>query len=184
QSGLGDLATPFGALDATADPVPVFVAERERAKRRAARHPDDHEAARRVAHTRMVLVAACYGNLARFDPAQGGGEKPGPWCWPPLPSSVAAATRCMGALIDSDLRDAGGACIDYDTDGGIFTASPHGGETIDLGDGRHARTPSYATLDAILARYDVLSADGGPCFTITRGDDSAPSLALCLGPKR
>jgi hypothetical protein len=184
QSGLGEIATPFGALPADEDPVPALVAERERCKRRAAAHPADYEAARRVASVRMFLNTLVYGNPARVDPLADGGGKPGPWWWAPLASCVSAAARCMGAVVEADVRDAGGALIAYDTDGGLVTASPHGGETVDLGDGRHARALSYAELDTILAGYDALSADGGPWGTVTRGNQTAPSLALCRGPKR
>jgi hypothetical protein len=184
QSRLGDLVTPLGALPADEDPVPVLIAERARLKRHLQRHPDDPEARRRAAHIRMFLNTMVYGNVTRFDPLAGSGAKPGPWCAPWLGASVAAATRCVLALVEADVRDPGSTVICRDTDGGIVIASPNGGEQVGLGDSRHARALSYAQLDAILAGYDALAIGGESFFTIVRGTADAPTFALSLGPKR
>jgi hypothetical protein len=64
-----------------------------------------------------------WGNPARFDPAKSGGERPGPFCWPPLASTVAAGCRCLMALAQAEV----GPAWYLDTDGAILPFAADGG---------------------------------------------------------
>jgi len=92
QTGLRPVMVPGGILHPDRDPVLTLVRLRREAK--AARD-------RRMAVLiRVVLNAMVYGNPARFDPDGTGGERPGPWCFPPLAATVAAGSRCLMAMAE------------------------------------------------------------------------------------
>lgn len=177
QSGLTAVSVPGGRLDPDGDPAVDLVRLRAEAKGRG-----DLENVRRAEMLRVLGNALVYGLLAQFNPAHGGGEQPGPWCWPPLAATVTAGARCLLALLDADVRDAGGAVVCRDTDGAVVTASPDGSE-VDLGDQR-VRALSWAELDAVAAGYDALSVDGGRFWSDERGSVDAPLCAVSFGPKR
>src|SRR5439155_7603054 len=136
---------PGARLDPKADPAVDLVGMRANAKRSGG-----VEGTRRAAMLRVLTNGLTSGNFARFDPRGASGEKPGPWCWPPLEATITAAGRCVLSLLEADVRDAGGAVVYRDTDGAIVAASPNGDETIDLGDDRCVRALAWAELDAVL----------------------------------
>jgi hypothetical protein len=74
------------------DPAVALVHRRLRAKARG----DE----RLAAQLRVVVNALVYGLAARLDPQPDGTERPGPWAWPPLASTVTAGTRLLIGLAE------------------------------------------------------------------------------------
>jgi hypothetical protein len=175
QAGLRPVEVCGIRLDPDADPILELVRRRDEAKAVG----DE----RRAAMLRVFNNALVYGLFGEFDPTPDGGERPGSWCWPPLSAIVAAAGRCVLALLEADVRDRGSAIVARDTDGGIVLASPEGGE-VDLGDGRLDRVLSWAELDELLASWNALAIDGGEFWSVERGTPEAPLQAISWGPKR
>lgn len=68
-----------------------------------------------AAHLRVLVNSLVFGNFARFDPelkkvgsAWQRSERPGPWNFIPIASSVTAGCRLLIALLDRMVSDAGG----------------------------------------------------------------------------
>jgi hypothetical protein len=93
------------------------------ALRRQARAAGDE---RLVTLLRVVINAMVYGNPARFDPDGHGGERPGPWCFPPMAATVAAGSRCLLAVLEAEVRIRGSVLAARDTDGALLVASSDG----------------------------------------------------------
>ncbi len=114
---------------------------------------------------RVVVNALCSGILARFDDTGEGewvgaiGERPGPWCFLPIASSVEAGSRLLLAVLDRLVRDRGGVVAYRDTDSSIVPATRDGG-TLTLSDGSTVRQLSWAGLHEVLALFDALSVFG------------------------
>jgi hypothetical protein len=116
--GLTQVQVPGGLLRPDDDPVVRLVA-----LRRQARAAEDE---RLVTLLRVVINAMVYGNPARFDPDGRGGERPGPWCFPPMAATVAAGSRCLLAMLEAEVTVRGGVLAARDTDGALLVASPNG----------------------------------------------------------
>jgi hypothetical protein len=72
---------------------------------------------------RVLVNAMVYGNPARFDPDGHAGERPGPWCLPPLAATAAAGSRCLLAMLEAEVRLRGSVLAARDTDGALVVAS-------------------------------------------------------------
>jgi len=115
QRGLRTIQVLGAELDPRNDPAVILGRRRRQAKVQGEK--------RRADALRSVMNAMVWGNPARFDPAAGGSERPGPWCWPPLASTVSAGSRCLMALADVGVGPAGY----LDTDGAIVPLLTGGG---------------------------------------------------------
>jgi hypothetical protein len=164
QAGLRSTELLGARLCPGRDPTPRLVALRTKAQDGGSRECD-----RRADALRGVANALTYGNLARFDPA-GDSERPGPWCWPPLAATITAAARCVLALAEADLAEAGLGVICRDTDGVVVSPTDH--------------RDDLRALDEILDRWNRLAIDGGRFWTITRGTPESPVHVVSFGPKR
>ncbi len=111
QEGLRAIEIPGAPLLPEHDPVVTMVQ-----RRRLAKAEGD---ARLAAAIRVITNAMVYGNFARFDPDPVHGERPGPWCFPPIAASVAAGCRALLALFDAGVCARGGIVPYRDTDGAI-----------------------------------------------------------------
>ena len=176
QSGLRAVRIPGGLLRPEDDPVVPLVR-----LRRWAKTVGDH---RLAALLRVLLNAIVYGNAARFDP-DGDGERPGPWCFPPLAATVAAGARCLLAMAETEVHALGGVIAARDTDGVLFPASPDGG-TIRSASGDPARILSWSEASGLLAHFDRLDpfGDGEPFWSIDREASGHPLWAVVWGRKR
>jgi hypothetical protein len=115
---LQEVRVPGALLRPDQDPVVTLVTLR----RRAQAVGDE-----RLATLLHVLInAMVYGNAARFDPDGHGGERPGPWCFPPLAATVAAGSRCLLAMLEAEVSIRDGVLAARDTDGALLVASPDG----------------------------------------------------------
>jgi hypothetical protein len=163
QRGLRAVRVLGAELDTLDDPAFVLGRRRRQAK--------DQGEKRRADALRSVMNAMVWGNLSRFDPIADGGERPGPWCWPPLASTVTAGSRCLLALAEADLGPVGY----LDTDGAIV-ACRHTDGTGDGGD-----EVEEGQLTNWLSGFDPLATFGdGTCPWEVR----AEGTALVFGPKR
>jgi hypothetical protein len=115
QRGLRTVQVLGSELDPRNDPAVILGRRRRQA--------NDQGEPRRADELRSVMNALVWGNPARFDPMTGGGERPGPWCWPPLASTVSAGSRCLLALAEIGVGPAGY----FDTDGAIVPLELTGG---------------------------------------------------------
>ncbi|MHB8671601.1 MAG: hypothetical protein ACYDAD_13765 [Acidimicrobiales bacterium] len=170
QEGLRPARVPGGLLRPDCDPIPTLARLRRRAKA-----PGDLRIADLL---RVLMNALVYGNLARFDPDDDG-ERPGPWCWPPLAASVAAGCRCLLAMAEAGVRARGSVIAYRDTDGAIIPCSAEGGW---LGsDEDRLRILPRAEPDALLAGFDQLDpfGDGEPFWQV-----EAEGTVVVWGPKR
>jgi hypothetical protein len=116
--GLKRVPVPGALLRPDHDPVVTLVA-----LRRQAQSVGDERLATLI---RVLVNAMVYGNPARFDPDGHGGERPGPWCFPPLAATVAAGSRCLLAVLETEVRLLGSVLVARDTDGALLVASPNG----------------------------------------------------------
>ena len=167
-------------LDIADDPGVALVRLRDRAKARG----DD----RLAAHLRVVVNTLVYGNVVRTDTrpgARGVDEVTGEWCFPPMASTVTAASRLGLGLAEHLVNSAGGTVASRDTDGLLLVSSPGGG-TVRLADGREVGAVSWATLDKLLARFDRLDpfGTGQPFWKVAREHEGRPLHGLVLGLKR
>ena len=119
QDGLFSVEIPGALLDPRADPAVMLVLRRRKAQRDGDR--------RLAAAIRVIVNSLVYGNAARFDPTPDGVERPGPFCFPPLASSVAAGCRLLLALFEHELELCGSGALYRDTDGAMFPADFGGG---------------------------------------------------------
>lgn len=115
QRGLRRAQVLGTELDPRGDPAMALGRRRRLAQ--------DQRDRRRADALRAVTNAMVWGNPARFDPAKSGGERPGPFCWPPLASTVAAGCRCLMALAQAEV----GPAWYLDTDGAILPFAADGG---------------------------------------------------------
>ena len=147
---------PGLVLDVDQDPTVALVTHRRKVK------PSDPNLASVL---RVVVNALCFGVLARFDETSGAewpgavGEKPGPWCFLPIASSVTAGSRLLLAVLDRLVRDRGGVVAYRDTDSSIVPATRDGG-MLRLTDGSTVRQLSWAELHELLALFDPLRVFG------------------------
>jgi hypothetical protein len=177
QPGLSTVRVPGGRLHSEVDPAVSLV----RLRRQAISGRDTRQASL----LRVLANAMVYGNPARFDPDRSGGEKPGPWCFPPLAATVSAAARCVLALVDAQVKSMGGLIAARDTDGVLLVASRRGG-SIELPDGTTGRVLSWCDADAVFDRFDALNpfGDGEPFWSVQREHHGGPLHAVVWGPKR
>lgn len=104
---------PGLSLDLSSSPVRALVEHRRRAK--AAGDP-----LAGVLHA--VTNSLVWGNFCRYDdfwdkePKLHQAERPGPWAFPPIASTVTAGARLLLAVMDRLVTDAGGQVIYRDTD--------------------------------------------------------------------
>jgi hypothetical protein len=152
-------------LDPGRDPALDLVRHRTALKQRAEASDQRRAAALRG------MTNAMFGNLARFDPTDGG-EKPGPWCWPPLAATVTSAARCVLALMEADLNDRGLDVVCRDTDGLVvrFPADGFASASRDLHE--------------IAESWDSLAVDDGRFWQITEGTPEQPLEIISFGLKR
>jgi hypothetical protein len=116
--GLTQVQVPGALLRPDHDPAVTLVALRRQAQ--------DAGDQRLATLLRVVVNAMVYGNAARFDPDGHGGERPGPWCFPPMAATVAAGSRCLLAVLEAEVRIRGSVLAARDTDGALLLASPDG----------------------------------------------------------
>ncbi|MGD0983215.1 MAG: hypothetical protein ABSA65_05265 [Acidimicrobiales bacterium] len=163
QRGLRTVQVLGTELDPREDPAVILGQRRRQAKGQGEW--------RRTDTLRSVMNAMVWGNLSRFDPRTDGGERPGPWCWPPLASTVTAGSRCLLALAEVDLGPVGY----LDTDGAIVALDPA------QGTGNAAEGASDPRLAAWLSGFDPFDAFGdGTC----PWEVKAEGTAVVFGPKR
>ena len=92
------------------------------------------------AELRVIVNALVFGIFGRFDEIRQGsdiGERPGPWSFLPIASSVTAGARLLLAVVNRLVADGGGIVAYRDTDSSVILSSPEGG-SIDLADGSSA----------------------------------------------
>lgn len=172
--------------NAAGDPAVALV--RHRRKLKATGLPADKVLA---AELRVVVNAAVFGNAARFDAGRrkvgrkrwATSERPGPWTFMPLASTVTAGARLLLGLLDKLVVDAGGTVAYRDTDSSFIPASPAGasrdgasrdGGEMMLADGSKVKLLSYSQVDSMLARFDALRiSDDWPVWTTKRGTDGS-----------
>jgi len=163
------------------DPVVALVSLRVAAKGRG----DERVAAM----LRVVVNAAAWGGFARLDQRRDRDgrltETPAEWTWPPVAACVPAVVRLWLAVVDHLVTTAGGSVIARDTDGVAILSSPDASD-VPLSDGRVLQALPWATVDAILGRFDGLDpfGTGTPVWTTDRGEPVRPLHIVSLAPKR
>jgi hypothetical protein len=170
---------PHFVLDVDDDPAIALVRHRRKVK------AEDPVLA---AELRVVVNALCFGILARFDETRRGsaiGERPGPWNFLPISSSVTAGARLLLGVLDRLVRDRCGLVAYKDTDSSIIAATPEGG-AVDLDDGSRVRLLRWAEDDEILALFDPIGVFGEdvPAWKAERGTAEQPLQSIVYGPKR
>lgn len=88
-------------------------------------------------------------------------EDPGPYCFPPVATSITAAARLTLALIERTLGDTGGSFAFMDTDSIAIVATPGGGPmpcVTDAGDSITAL--SHEQVRELLRRFEPLNPYG------------------------
>jgi hypothetical protein len=174
---------PGLVLHVDEDPVLRLVRERRRATRKG-------EAAR-ARGLRVVVNSLCYGNLGRFDDLRRNvgrrwvvAERPGPWNFFPIASTITAGARLLLAALERLVVDRGGVVAYRDTDSSLVPASPRGG-TLKLADGTAVRVLSWCEAAGVVAAFDRLSpAPWWPVWKTERGSRRVPLQAVVFGPKR
>ena len=96
QNDLARVRSPGGWLPPHEDPIVTLVRLRRWAK--------DNDNLQLATQLRVLVNAMVYGNFARFDAAGEDGEKPGPWCFPPLAAVMAAGARCLLAMVETQIE--------------------------------------------------------------------------------
>jgi hypothetical protein len=141
---------------------------------------------------RVVVNALCYGVFGRFDETRWGtgkssriGEKPGPWTFLPIASSVTAGSHLLLATFERLVRDRGGTAVYCDTDCWIILASPKGG-WFSLPDGTKLKILSWAEVDEIVALFEPLRVFGAniPVWKVERGTPDRPLHSTVFSPKK
>lgn len=174
---------PGLVLDVDEDPAVALVRRRRQAKAAGELCLSDE--------LRVVVNSLVYGNLCRFDETRRKegrrwtlAERPGPWTFLPIASSVSAGARLLLAAFERMVADRGGPVAYRDTDSSLIPASPVGG-VLRLSDGSIARELSWAEVDEVTGAFDALMPEPGwPVWKVERGSEDAPLHALVSGPKR
>ena len=175
---------PGLVLDVDDDPV-VRLVQHRRLLRTAGRLSE-------AALLRVVANALCFGILARFDECRRGsgrttrlGERPGPWNFLPLASSVTAGTHLLLAVFEAMVRARGGCAVYCDTDSWLVPASRLGG-TFHLPDGSEVRELPWPVLAEITACFEPLGIVGRdmPVWKCERGTAESPLRSVVFGAKR
>ncbi len=117
---------PGLVLDVDEDPAVALVRRRRQAKAAGELCLSDE--------LRVVVNSLVYGNLCRFDETRRKEgrrwtlvERPGPWTFLPIASSVSAGARLLLAVLERMVADRGGPVAYRDTDSSLIPASPTGG---------------------------------------------------------
>jgi hypothetical protein len=188
---------PGLTLRADEDPAVALVAHRRklRARAQAARARGDEGKAlacyREAALLRVVVNALVFGNFARFDDRwrrEGRRwvrtEVPGPWCFLPIASSVAAGARLLLAALDQMVTGLGSIVAYRDTDSSLLLASPGGGR-FTLTDGATVRVLSHAEVEEVLAPFERLRPEPDwPVWKVELGSADASLQGVVFGAKR
>lgn len=140
------------------DPTVALVARRRQAK------ADGDKVLTSVLHALVNSLVS--GVLSRFDEikttsASGNRrvyEKPGPYTFLPIATSVQAGARLLLGIFDRMVDDHGGIVAYRDTDSPIIPASCNGG-TITLNDGSLKKELAWAEIDAIRSAFAPLSPE-------------------------
>jgi hypothetical protein len=140
------------------------------------------------AELRVIVNALVFGNFGRFDEIRQGsdiGERPGPWSYLPIASSVTAGARLLLAVVNRLVADRGGIVAYRDTDSSVILSSPEDG-SIDLADGSSARQLSWAEVDDLLALFAPLGVFGEdiPVWKTKRASSEQPLHSIVYGAKR
>ena len=144
------------------------------------------------AELRVIVNALIFGIFSRFDESRWGtgktaqvGEKPGPWCFLPIASSVTAGARLLLAVVNRFVADRGGIVAYRDTDSSVILSSPEDG-SIDLADGSSVRLLSWAEVDDLLALFAPLGVFGEdiPVWKTERGSSEQPRHSIVYRAKR
>lgn len=163
------------------DPALVLVKQRKHERDRT-----------RAALLRVVVNSLCFGNLARFDECRNKagrrtrpGERPGPWNFLPLASSVTAGSRLLLAVMEQMVRARGGVAIYCDTDSWLVLSSRDGG-TFALSEDTTAKELSFHELDEIVACFEPLRVFGDdvPVWKLEREHESRLLWSIVFSRKR
>jgi hypothetical protein len=167
------------------DPAVAGVRHRRKLKKRGD--------TRLAGELRVVANSLVSGNPARFDDywryqrrtrAWTVEERPGPWTFFPVASSVPAGARLLLAVLDRLVADLGGLVAYRDTDSSLIPAGPQAGQ-LTLADGTTVRSLSWAEIDGVLAAFARLSPEEGwPVWKVEHGAIGNPLRAVVFGPKR
>jgi hypothetical protein len=164
---------PGLVFDVEEDPALVLVRHRRNAKLRAdrakARGDEGAERANLLfaAELRVVVNALCFGNLCRLDSEWRYNrktrtwrveERPGPWTFFPIASSIQAGARLLLAVFDRMVSDLGGIVAYRDTDSSLIPATRDGG-TLALSDSSTVRALSWTEVDTITGAFSSLSPE-------------------------
>jgi hypothetical protein len=138
-----------------------------------------------AAELRVVLLALCFGSYGRLDPAPGGGERPGPRTFLPVPATIFAGARLLLGTFETLVRNRGGLPIYAATDAWLVPASPAGGEVLTPAGARVPLLP-WAALDEVIATFDRLRVFGEdvPAWSVERGSLERPLRTVVWGPLR
>jgi hypothetical protein len=140
------------------------------------------------AELRVIVNALVFGIFGRSDEMRQGsdiGERPGPWSFLPIVSSVTAGARLLLAVVNRLVADRGGIVAYRDTDSSVILSSPEGGN-IDFADGSSARQLSWAEVDDLLALFAPLGVFGEdiPVWKTKRASSEQPLHSIVYGAKR
>jgi hypothetical protein len=140
------------------------------------------------AELRVIVNALVFGIFGRGDEIRQGsdiGERPGPWSFLPIASSVTAGARLLLAVVNRLVADRGGIVAYRDTDSSVILSSPEGG-SIDLADGSSARQLSWAEVGDLLALFAPLGVFGEdiPVWKTERGSSEQPLHSIVYRAKR
>ncbi len=102
-------------------------------------------------------------------------EKPGPWTFFPIATSVQAGAHLLLAVLDRMVRDRGGVVVLRDTDSSFIAASPEGGSRR-LADGSTLALLAWAEVDEVLGAFGRLAPE--PDWPVWKVDSERDGLAL------
>jgi hypothetical protein len=144
--------------DAAKDRLRAGTAKADDARLKVALHP--------------IINSGAWGNFARADQHRVGQrqvEEVAEWSWPPIAATMPALCRLWLAMVLRWVRDRGGACLSWDTDGVTVLATREGGK-FELKDGRVVHILTWNDVDDFLARFDALDpfGDGRPFWEVER----------------